>query len=247
MRFNASAYQGQGLWFSPGSGSTIWLAYAYFRPDIADINGIPVANFAQLASPALTGTPTAPTQSGCSGTTQIATSQYVANCGGGGAALSQWVSPGIARDGSIAVAANATTLYDFVLPGSLSATKISYSIQTADNTSDTYDLGVYSNSGALLCHTGATAGTTFAPSTGPHTLSFLSTCNLTGGTRYYFAFTGSASTAVLYHGGNVMLASSGANPTSGNATTGGALNSSVTPAADAWADTNGFPEISLHN
>jgi hypothetical protein len=44
-----------------------------------------------------------------------------------------------------------------------------------------------------------------------------------------------------------MLGISNAAPAAGGTTTGGVLNSSMTPPTDAWAGTNGDPQIALHN
>lgn len=161
--------------------------------------------------------------------------------------LTQWNAPGVKTSNGAAFLANQTRLFDFVLPGSLTAAKLDYSVTTLDNTATTYDLGIYSNTGALICHLGAIAGTTFSPSTGVKTLTFIQPCVLNGGARYLFAMTASTATASLASTGNALLGQPGATPSSGNATTGGALNASITPAADAPGDTNGFPEFRLHN
>jgi hypothetical protein len=81
--------------------------------------------------------------------------------------------------------------------------QVSYYIATADTSSTTYDLGIYSGTSAgtctLVAHTGAIAGST-AMTSGAHTVSW------TGGSatlqpgRSYLALTASATTgtAVLY-------------------------------------------------
>ena len=40
----------------------------------------------------------------------------------------------------------------------LSPSQVTYNVQTADNTANNYDIGLYSGSGALLAHVGNTAG-----------------------------------------------------------------------------------------
>jgi len=144
------------------------------------------------------------------------------------------------------IIANTTRVYDFVPPVNLSVTKLSYRIGTADNTTNLYSLGIYSNTGTLLCTTGAIQGTVAFPVANNITnLSFTGTCNLTGGTRYLFAMTGQASTANMLgindFGPQPYLA-----PSAGGATSGGVLNSSITPAADSFGVTV-YPDFMLHN
>ena len=67
-------------------------------------------------------------------------------------------------------------------------------VSTVDNTSDTYNFGIYSLSassgtvtGTLICSTGAIAGSTFANTTGLRTLTPTGSCSLTKGNLYIFA------------------------------------------------------------
>lgn len=171
------------------------------------------------------------------------------SCFGSGSApsTSSWVSgPATASSGP---GLNTTQLYDFTPTINISTTKIRYNVATADNTADLYDLGFYNSSGTLLCHIGATAGTTFSPSTGWKTITFTGACtlSLTAGQTYYFSQTGNATTAKISFIGGYPTCQGGGSPSSGNTTTGGALNSSVTPAACTWSSVNGFPAIALTN
>ena len=77
---------------------------------------------------------------------------------------------------SFLTTANVAKLYGVVYSSAtpLATTQVTYNVQTADNTANNYDIGLYSSSGALLAHIGSTAGTTFAPSTGWKTLSWTS-------------------------------------------------------------------------
>lgn len=149
---------------------------------------------------------------------------------------------------------NQTRLWWFNLSETLlAATQLEYQVATADNTANHYDVGVYNASGTLICDIGATVGTTFAPSTGNKILPFLTTCpNMTEGARYYIAATTdcSASCAAIYSyqpgATGVFSPVSGGVPTSGNVTTGGALNPSVGIPADNWTP-YAAPNLALHH
>ncbi|HEY2351087.1 MAG TPA: hypothetical protein VGH83_01170, partial [Candidatus Acidoferrum sp.] len=97
---------------------------------------------------------------------------------------------------SVGFGQNVTRLFSFVMPVNMTnVTKISYNVNTtADNTANLYDIGFYSATGTLLCHTGPIAGTTTFPANNASvTLTFLSTgCTLTAGTRYLFGNTTNA-------------------------------------------------------
>jgi hypothetical protein len=47
--------------------------------------------------------------------------------------------------------------------------------------------------------------------------------------------------------GSVMSAAGGSAPSSGSTTTGGVLNSSITPPADNWSANSTMPQFALHN
>jgi hypothetical protein len=130
--------------------------------------------------------------------------------------------------------ANTTRLWAVDVPVTVTSTKVVYQIiTTADNTGNLYDIGYYDVSGNLVCHIGATAGTTFSPSTGIKTLSWLSSCTLTPG-RYYEAETDNSATALVGGNSNTLSPACAVNPATNNTTSGGALNATVTYSADSW-------------
>jgi hypothetical protein len=133
-----------------------------------------------------------------------------------------------------AAAQNTTKCWAYISPISFTTTKVTYDLGVADNTGNNYDIGFYNSAGTLIGHIGATAGTTYSPSTGVKTLNWLSSFNIFSGERYYFAMTtNAAATPAQFAGqGNVMHPHANLNPSAGNATTGGVLNNSITPAAD---------------
>jgi hypothetical protein len=134
----------------------------------------------------------------------------------------------------------ATNLFGFTPLGNFTTTQFGYKVAVADNTANLYDFGIYNSSGTLLCHIGATAGTTLAPSTGAKNIAWLASCSLLAGNLYFFGITGNASTFKL--SGTISVNPyCAANPSSGNTTTGGVLNSSITPPAGTIASCN-YPE-----
>jgi hypothetical protein len=130
--------------------------------------------------------------------------------------------------------ANKTELWGAVLTFPLSTTQVTYYVSTADNTSNTYDIGVLNSSGNIVAHIGNTAGTTFSASTGWKTLNWAAAATMQPG-KYYLAITSSctASCAQVYGGtsaGFTFLG--GSSGTSENVTAGGTLNNGITIPAD---------------
>ncbi|MGA7220426.1 MAG: hypothetical protein WBX38_19075 [Candidatus Sulfotelmatobacter sp.] len=130
--------------------------------------------------------------------------------------------------------ANKTELWGVVLTFPLTTTQVTYDVSTADNTSNTYDIGVLNSSGNIVAHIGNTAGTTFAASTGWKTLNWAASATLQPG-KYYLAITSSctSSCAQIYggsSGGFTFLGGSGG--TAESVTAGGTLNNGITIPAD---------------
>ena len=84
---------------------------------------------------------------------------------------------------SFLTSANVAKLYGVLFSNAtpLTTTQVTYNVQTADNTANNYDIGLYNTSGTLVAHIGSTAGTSFAPSTGWKTVSW--TASATGKMR----------------------------------------------------------------
>ena len=154
-----------------------------------------------------------------------------------------------------AVAQNATKLSSIYISQSIATlSSMGYAIATADNTSNVYDIGFYGPGclgGAtgvpLAFHTGATAGTTLAPSTGAKTIAITGApvaVNLVPG-WYCFANTSSAASPTAVFGGDsvnihVAMFTHGAAPAGGTGTTsGGVLNATITaPATSVVVEPN---------
>jgi hypothetical protein len=136
---------------------------------------------------------------------------------------------------SVSSTANKAELWGVVLTFPLSTTQVTYYVSTADNTTNTYDIGVLNSSGNVVAHIGGTAGTTFAASTGWKTLNWAAGATLQPG-KYYLAITSSCTTACaqVYGGGttgfNFLGGASGA---SVSVTAGGTLNNGIAIPADS--------------
>jgi hypothetical protein len=130
--------------------------------------------------------------------------------------------------------ASKTELWGVVLTFPLTTTQVTYDVSTADNTSNTYDIGVLNSSGNVVAHIGSTAGTTFAASTGYKTLSWAATATLQPG-KYYLAITSSCtSTCAQIYGGTSggFTFLGGSSGTAESVSAGGTLNNGITIPAD---------------
>jgi hypothetical protein len=178
-------------------------------------------------TPALPNGTTATTQSAGDNSAKIATDALVFSLG-----CSNWMTR---ENGSgtysFQTTSNKASIQGVILNCPLTTTQITYYIIGADNTANTYDIGLYNSSGTLLAHTGATAGTTFAPSA-----STFKTISWTGGSvyllpgKYYLATTTSCSSSCATMGaGNSASGFTFYNNTSVSVTAGGTLNAISAP------------------
>ena len=162
----------------------------------------------------------------------------------GAPVLPHFATGGGRTDTSSTAGHNVTALWGILLPYDVATTSVTYDVITADNTTNKYDIGIFSDSGDLVIDVGSTAGTTFAPSAAFHTLSWhLGPRTLAAG-RYYLAFTTDCSShcaAISAAGGYVSFA---INATSA-ASSGGALPSTLKPPADNW-NTGTQPTVVIH-
>jgi hypothetical protein len=136
---------------------------------------------------------------------------------------------------SFSSTANKAELWGAVLTFPVTTTQVTYYVSTADNTSNTYDIGVLNSVGNVVAHIGSTAGTTFAASTGWKTLNWSASATLQPG-KYYLAITSSCTSACaqVYGGSSAGFSFlGGANGTSATVTAGGTLNNGITIPADS--------------
>jgi len=187
---------------------------------------------APLASPTFTGIPAAPTPSAGDNSTKVATTAYVQNQTTG----IPWLTVG--RAGSVngvtfSTTANQAELWGVVLTFPVTTTQVTYYVGTADNTANSYDIGIYNSSGVLVVHTGTKAGTAFAPVATVTTLSWAAPATLQPG-KYYLAITTNCTSSCAALDGDNDSAVSFLSKGVVSVNAGGTLNSSLTPPADAW-------------
>lgn len=200
-----------------------------------------VTGAAPLSSPGLTGTPTAPTPASSDNSTKIATTAYVQ-----AQTCPIWfTTPNAASTVSFSTTANKASLWGVILYCNLSTSQITYDVTTADNTSNTYDIGIVNSSGSIVAHVGSTAGTTFAPATGWRTLSWTASAQLPPGKYYVAVTTSCSSSCAVIEGGNSGAGLTYAGNISESVTTGGTLPSSITVPGDSYTATT-IPSFSIH-
>lgn len=134
--------------------------------------------------------------------TNLATTQYVDRY-----MCNAWQSEPNATAGITALPVGAKmAVYAFPLTCYLSTSQVTYYVTGADNTSNTYDLGLYDSNGNLLVHIGPTAGTTFAPSTGWKTLSWTASAKIPPQQVYLAVTTNCTSSCATIYGWSSMSA-----------------------------------------
>jgi len=146
---------------------------------------------------------------------------------------------------NFSTAANKAIFTGVILDFPKTTTQVSYNVSTADNTANTYDLGVYSGTSGGTCtlqaHIGSTAGTTFASSAGWKTTGWTGSATLQPG-RYYLAYTtsctSSCATLVGDTGGFTFAGSSGGANSNVSVTAGGTLPATATCPVDTYATTS---------
>ena len=206
-----------------------------------------VTGAAPLASPTFMGTASGPTANPGDSSTKLATTAFVQSALPANSTTIPWLT--FSHGGSninFATATNKAIFTGTVLDFAKTTSQVSYNVSTADNTSNTYDLGIYSGTSGGTCtqqaHIGPTAGTTFAASTGWKTTSW------TGGSvtlqpgRYYLAYTTSCTTSCATligdTGGFTFAGSSGGASSNVGVTAGGTLPATATCPSDGYATTS---------
>jgi hypothetical protein len=155
-----------------------------------------------------------------------------------------FVTGGEHTGGFVAAGKNATALWGFLLPYTVTTTQITYDVTTADKSANNYDLGIFDASGDLVLHTGPTTGGTFAPSAAFRTLAWIEGSTHLAAGRYYLGFTTNCSSGCAQIGASAAYVSFAVNVSAG-ATTGGTLSSTLTTPADSWS-TGNQPTIVIH-
>jgi hypothetical protein len=202
-----------------------------------------------FSSPALTGTPTAPTAAANTNNTQIANTAFVAGQITPNSTAVPWMpTPHYSTGINFSTGANKAILTGVILTFPKTTTQLTYLVSTtADNSANLYDVGIYSGTSGGACtqvaHTGPTAGTTFSP-----TASTWKTLSWTGGAvtlqpgRYYLAYTTSCTSSCTTLGGDsagmTFAGSSGGANSNVSVPSGGTLPATLTCPADGYATTS---------
>jgi hypothetical protein len=191
----------------------------------------------------LSGTPTLPAGTvlpGYPATGALVTGNYVKASGAGAIAdssitagpyVGEWLTYPTLGSGTptTGATANKATLWGVSLSFPMVSTKVTYDVITADTSSGTYDLGVYTYAGVLAAHIGNTAATSFTA--GAHTVNWTATATLQPG-KYYVAITCSATSGCATFGGASSNGVTFVSNTAVSVTSGGTLSASITPPAD---------------
>jgi fibronectin-binding autotransporter adhesin len=164
--------------------------------------------------------------------------------GGSAATLPFFVTGGEHTGGVQAATKNLTKLWGILLPYNVTTSQITYDVTTADNTANTYDIGIFDNSGNLVANIGPTPGTTFAPAKAFETLAWTQGSTSLVAGRYYLAFTTNCASTCAAIAASTTYISFAINASAG-ASTGGALPYTMTPPADVWG-TGNQPAVVIH-
>ena len=123
---------------------------------------------------------------------------------------------------------NVGSLVGFVVPYAVTTTKVVYKVgSAADNTANNYGVGIYNSSGTLVLHYAA-AGTTFAPSSGKKSGSWIEGSTTLQPGKYYVMMTSNCSSSCATFTGTGTNAGTFYFNGSFSVTTGGTLPSSIT-------------------
>ncbi|MGH9511919.1 MAG: hypothetical protein ACRD2U_07255 [Terriglobales bacterium] len=230
--------------FGSGSGGAVTSVFGRAGTVTAGTGDYAVGQItgaAPIASPTFTGTPTAPTPATSDNSAKLATTAYVQS-----QTCPIWfTTPNAASTVNFTATANKAALWGIVLSCNLSTTQVTYDVTTADNTANTYDIGIVNSAGTVVAHIGSTAGTAFAASTGWKTLSWASGAQLPPG-KYYAALSTNCTTAcAVLEGGNSGAGLTYAANIPESVTTGGTLPATITVPADAYTVTT-IPTFAIH-
>ena len=162
----------------------------------------------------------------------------ISSTGGGSApTLPFFATAGSRNGGTQTLVQNVNKLFGFLLPYNVTTSALTYTITTADNTANNYDIGIFNSAGTLVLNIGPTPGTAFAPSKAFHTLQWVQGSTALAAGKYYLGVTTNCKTTCAVIGASGSFVSFAIN-TSVGASTGGALSSTITPPPDTWASGN---------
>lgn len=167
-------------------------------------------------------------------------------------ACNDWQNTSAGVASSNTMPSNVNSVVSFTAPCSGTFTKMTFFLNTVDNSTNLYDFGWYTFNGTTTitkaCDSGAIAGSTFGVTPSVFiTLTMLSSgCTFSAGTRYYLGWTGNATTLKYGCGANVpTLDREGSNGVS----SGGVLATplTVTGGTTSWNQVTCVPWVDMHN
>jgi hypothetical protein len=154
---------------------------------------------------------------------------------------------------SATFAQNVVKMWGVVLTYPLSTSSVAYDVMTADTASNSYDIGIacaqtscgVASAGTILLNTGATAASSFAPITGPRTLSWAQGTKVLQPGKYYVVITTNcASSCATLMGNGDGYAVTFQNAATAGTTSGGALANFTAP-ADVWSWGATIPALAI--
>ncbi len=147
--------------------------------------------------------------------------------------------------GSAAFAQNTVKMWGVVLTYPLLTSSVAYNVVTADNTTNSYDIGIANTAGTIVLDVGATAGTSFAPATGSRSLAWSQgTKTLQPGKYYVVITTSCASSCATISADGSGVDMTFQNGTIAGTTSSGALSSFSAP-ADVWSWGGTIPALAV--
>lgn len=127
--------------------------------------------------------------------------------------------------------ANRLSLQGILIEDYCTITTIGYNSNTADNTSNLYDFGLYDINGNLVVNLGAQAGSVLFPGTGTRSATIAQNSVLITPGRYYQAYACVTATASIGGAANIPTFAAAATIVIANAV----MPPSITPPADSWS------------
>jgi hypothetical protein len=141
--------------------------------------------------------------------------------------------------------ANKALVWGVSIPFPIKTSNITYYVVGADNSSNTYDIGLYNTSNGQVVHTGPLAGSTFAPTASHYTSQAWNSSGVTIEPGiYYLALTCSATSSTATFGYAYNWVNNG--NTSLSVTTGGTLPASLTMPTGASYSAASTPQFVIY-
>ncbi len=252
--FKCQLASGASCMPSGGAVSSVFGRTGAVTAQSGDYTVAQVTGAAPLASPVFTGTPTVPgyvlastTVNGnaLSGNVTVTSTQITPGTSAGslffGMPSAVSTSSPIACSGT----ANKALVWGVSIPFPVKTSNITYYVVGADNSSNTYDIGLYNTSNGQVVHTGPLAGSTFAPTASHYTSQAWNSSGVTIEPGiYYLALTCSATSSTATFGYAYNWVNNG--NTSLSVTTGGTLPASLTMPTGASYSAASTPQFVIY-